>query len=170
MKPLAAPLVLVLALAIANFPHSCHCALEVGFYKGKCGDTDVEATIRDMVHTRFVEDISSVAALLRLQFHDCYVRVHCSFLLSLLPCYCSIIPSIWSKRLMSSNFFFFFNSNVSYVLCSVLGNYGICKNLVLMQKEIFRKSNDLSKHARMCFENLRAANVMGGRRPIAALV
>ncbi|URD96021.1 PPR repeat [Musa troglodytarum] len=41
---------------------------------GKCNGTDVEATIKSIVAARFARDRSIVPALLRLQFHDCFVR------------------------------------------------------------------------------------------------
>ncbi|XP_065017316.1 peroxidase 57-like [Musa acuminata AAA Group] len=49
-------------------------ALQAGFYKGKCNGTDVEATVKSIVAARFARDRSIVAALLRLHFHDCFVR------------------------------------------------------------------------------------------------
>lgn len=54
-------------------------ALQAGFYKGKCNGTDVEATVKSIVAARFARDRSIVAALLRLHFHDCFVRVCCMF-------------------------------------------------------------------------------------------
>ncbi|RRT74854.1 hypothetical protein B296_00021730 [Ensete ventricosum] len=50
-------------------------ALQVGFYKGKCNRTDVEATVKSIVAARFARDRTIVPALLRLHFHDCFVRV-----------------------------------------------------------------------------------------------
>ncbi|OVA12708.1 Plant peroxidase [Macleaya cordata] len=52
---------------------TCYGALQVGFYKGKCGTKDVESIIRGVVEKRFETDRSIVAALLRMQFHDCFV-------------------------------------------------------------------------------------------------
>ncbi|RZS01704.1 hypothetical protein BHM03_00031611 [Ensete ventricosum] len=49
-------------------------ALQVGFYKGKCNRTDVEATVKSIVAARFARDRTIVPALLRLHFHDCFVR------------------------------------------------------------------------------------------------
>ncbi|WOK94939.1 hypothetical protein Cni_G03644 [Canna indica] len=69
----ASAIALVLALAcLAVAPG--HGALQVGFYKGKCNSTDVEATVRSIVAARFARDRSIVPALLRLQFHDCFVK------------------------------------------------------------------------------------------------
>lgn len=67
--------VLVLLLVLVHPLVPCQGALQVGYYKGKCGSTDVEATIRNVVSGRFTEDRSIVAALLRMQFHDCFVKV-----------------------------------------------------------------------------------------------
>ena len=51
--------------------------LQVGFYKGKCrnGDVDVEAFIDAQVKEWLDEDERILAWLLRMQFHDCFVRV-----------------------------------------------------------------------------------------------
>ena len=47
----------------------------MGFYKGKCGKNDVERIIFDVVKAKFIEDSDTVSDLIRLQFHDCVVRV-----------------------------------------------------------------------------------------------
>ncbi|RWW52348.1 hypothetical protein BHE74_00041233 [Ensete ventricosum] len=70
---LGAATVLALALLCLTVVPS-HAALQVGFYRGKCNGTDVEATIKSIVAARFGRDRSIVPALLRLQFHDCFVR------------------------------------------------------------------------------------------------
>ncbi|XP_072993754.1 peroxidase 60-like [Typha latifolia] len=49
-------------------------ALQVGYYRGKCGKKDVEAIIRGVVAARFRQDPTLVAALLQLQFYDCFVN------------------------------------------------------------------------------------------------
>ncbi|CAN1171339.1 Peroxidase 60 [Linum perenne] len=50
--------------------------LQFGFYKGKCKatDVDVESTVRRIVSEKYQSDKSIVAALLRMQFHDCFVQ------------------------------------------------------------------------------------------------
>ncbi|CAN0916817.1 Peroxidase 60 [Linum grandiflorum] len=50
--------------------------LQFGFYKGKCRatDVDVESTVRRIVSEKYQSDKSIVAALLRMQFHDCFVQ------------------------------------------------------------------------------------------------
>lgn len=50
--------------------------LQVGFYAGKCRSADVEAVVGGVVRAWFYnEDSTIAAALLRLQFHDCFVNV-----------------------------------------------------------------------------------------------
>nr|AZL41267.1 peroxidase 60 [Datisca glomerata] len=51
----------------------CYGALQVGFYKGKCGFKDVESIVRNEVNAKLAKDSSNVPALLRLQFQDCFV-------------------------------------------------------------------------------------------------
>ncbi|CAO2836116.1 unnamed protein product [Amaranthus hypochondriacus] len=50
--------------------------LKVGFYKGSCPNTnvDVESSITTKVQEEFRKDSSLLAALLRMQFHDCFVH------------------------------------------------------------------------------------------------
>ncbi|XP_021743345.1 peroxidase 57-like [Chenopodium quinoa] len=47
-------------------------SLRVGFYKNSC--PSVESIIRDIVERRFVEDKSVASALLRMHYHDCFIR------------------------------------------------------------------------------------------------
>ncbi|WOL18272.1 peroxidase 60-like isoform X2 [Canna indica] len=65
---------LPVALLILLRAAATHGALEVGFYTGKCKGTDVEVAIRGVVAARFAKDPSVLPALLRMQFHDCFVR------------------------------------------------------------------------------------------------
>ncbi|XP_060202772.1 peroxidase 44-like [Lycium barbarum] len=46
--------------------------LQVGFYKARC--PRAETIVRDTVRNRFLADRSITAALLRMYFHDCFVR------------------------------------------------------------------------------------------------
>ncbi|KAJ8490411.1 hypothetical protein OPV22_012132 [Ensete ventricosum] len=69
---LGASMLLLALMCSAVVPS--HGALQVGFYKGKCNGTDVEAAIKSVVAARFGRDRSIVPALLRLHFHDCFVR------------------------------------------------------------------------------------------------
>uniref|UniRef100_A0A803MXT0 peroxidase n=1 Tax=Chenopodium quinoa TaxID=63459 RepID=A0A803MXT0_CHEQI len=50
--------------------------LQVGYYQGKCSNKsmDVEALILTIVEEHFLNDTSILPALLRLQFHDCFVH------------------------------------------------------------------------------------------------
>lgn len=55
-----------------------HCyghALRVGFYNGKCGGRNIEKVIYGIVKQKIVEDADIVSDLIRLSFHDCFVRV-----------------------------------------------------------------------------------------------
>ncbi|KAH8486553.1 hypothetical protein H0E87_025532 [Populus deltoides] len=74
MKAEAAFLTLALGLISVNFAGFCFGALQVGFYRGKCGFADVEAIVAGVITAQFFRDPSTVAALLRLQFHDCFVN------------------------------------------------------------------------------------------------
>lgn len=47
--------------------------LQVGFYSSTC--PQAETTVRQAVQTQFNSDPSITAALLRMHFHDCFVRV-----------------------------------------------------------------------------------------------
>lgn len=54
--------------------------LQVGFYKGQCPKklVDIEATITTKVQEQFRKDPTILPALLRMQFHDCFVHVSTS--------------------------------------------------------------------------------------------
>ncbi|KAK2980193.1 hypothetical protein RJ640_007283 [Escallonia rubra] len=65
----------VVALAVGLlFMSQCRGALQPGFYKGKCGFADVETIVGGVVTSRFFKDPTIVPALLRMQFHDCFVN------------------------------------------------------------------------------------------------
>ncbi|KAK4339198.1 hypothetical protein RND71_040660 [Anisodus tanguticus] len=69
----AVALAVVLFLVVLS--GQCYGELRVGFYKGKCGQTDVEGVVRRVVKTWFfTKDKTIAAALLRMQFHDCFVN------------------------------------------------------------------------------------------------
>lgn len=55
---------------------TCHClgALQFGFYDGKCGSSDVEDIVQGVVSSRCKIDPTTTAALLHMQFHDCFVN------------------------------------------------------------------------------------------------
>ena len=50
-------------------------SISVGYYKGKCGKHDVEKIIFDVIKATYAKDSDTVSDLIRLQFHDCVVRV-----------------------------------------------------------------------------------------------
>ncbi|KAM0945648.1 putative peroxidase [Dioscorea sansibarensis] len=62
-------ILMLLSLAI-----SCQAQLRYGFYRGKCGFNDVEIIIRRIVSARFARDPTITPALIRMQFHDCFVN------------------------------------------------------------------------------------------------
>lgn len=70
---------LILALAFAALCGQSQgggAPLQVGFYTGKCRSADVEAVVGGVVRAWFYnKDTTIAAALLRLQFHDCFVDV-----------------------------------------------------------------------------------------------
>ncbi|KAF8412506.1 hypothetical protein HHK36_000474 [Tetracentron sinense] len=76
MKTMAAAVTIGLVLILANIPAGlCYdTALQVGFYKGKCKFEDVESIVAGVVTARFINDQTIAAALLRMQFHDCFVN------------------------------------------------------------------------------------------------
>ncbi|XP_024985365.1 peroxidase 60 [Cynara cardunculus var. scolymus] len=57
-----------------NLTGYCYGGLQFGFYNGKCGASDVEDIVRKVVISKFFNDRTITPALLRLQFHDCFVN------------------------------------------------------------------------------------------------
>ncbi|KAI3523253.1 hypothetical protein L1887_01313 [Cichorium endivia] len=57
-----------------NLSGHCHGALQFGFYNGKCRGSDVEDIVRKTVISKFFLDKTITPALLRMQFHDCFVN------------------------------------------------------------------------------------------------
>lgn len=78
VKQAVALLILRLCL-LTNIAGLSHGTLQVGFYRGKCGIADVEMIVAGVVTARFIRDPTVVAALIRLQFHDCFVNVSFHF-------------------------------------------------------------------------------------------
>nr|XP_043623935.1 peroxidase 60-like [Erigeron canadensis] len=64
---------LAVGFLILNLSGHCYGALQFGFYKGKCRTTDVEDIVRRTVFSKFQSDRSITPALIRMQFHDCFV-------------------------------------------------------------------------------------------------
>ncbi|KAL2899407.1 Peroxidase 57 [Bienertia sinuspersici] len=62
------------ALLLMTLVGQTFAQLELGFYIGKCPKNNVEKVIFDIVKDAFDNNPRVVAHLLRLQFHDCFVR------------------------------------------------------------------------------------------------
>uniref|UniRef100_A0A803MW40 Peroxidase n=2 Tax=Chenopodium quinoa TaxID=63459 RepID=A0A803MW40_CHEQI len=54
--------------------HGPHGQLKVGFYNDKCGGNNVEKVIYDVVKQKITADPDTVSDLVRVSFHDCFVR------------------------------------------------------------------------------------------------
>ncbi|KMS97989.1 hypothetical protein BVRB_4g096710 [Beta vulgaris subsp. vulgaris] len=67
---------LALGLIVMALVGQCYGQLNVGFYQGKCQDVDfdVEQFIRQRVESAYEQDSTLAAAMLRMLFHDCFVR------------------------------------------------------------------------------------------------
>lgn len=65
------PLVLALAFSVTS---QIEAELQVGFYRDKC--RAAESIVRDEVENAFQRDKGIASGLLRLHFHDCFVRVN----------------------------------------------------------------------------------------------
>lgn len=73
---ITAAVVLAIGLVLVALSGHCSGALEVGFYKGKCGRSiDVEEIVARVVKEKFFKNQTIVAALIRMHFHDCFVNV-----------------------------------------------------------------------------------------------
>ncbi|KAI3991013.1 hypothetical protein MKX01_026197 [Papaver californicum] len=66
--------VIVVELVLLLNLEACYGQIQTGFYNGKCGNQDVESIVSSVVTEQFTSDPSIVAALLRMQFHDCFVN------------------------------------------------------------------------------------------------
>ncbi|XP_043702281.1 peroxidase 60-like [Telopea speciosissima] len=74
MKAIAEVTLLIAFILLISFSELCYGDLQVGFYNGECGFIDVELIVGQVVAAQVFRDPTIVAALLRLQFHDCFVR------------------------------------------------------------------------------------------------
>ncbi|KAJ0605765.1 putative peroxidase [Helianthus annuus] len=61
-------------MILLNLTGHCYGALEFGFYNGKCKLSDVEDIVRRTVYSKFLRDRTIAPALIRMQFHDCFVN------------------------------------------------------------------------------------------------
>lgn len=55
------------------FYHANGEGLEVGYYKEKC--PNLESIVKEVVYGLIHEDPTLAASLMRIHFHDCFVRV-----------------------------------------------------------------------------------------------
>lgn len=69
--------ILALGLIFVSLVSQCYAnnQLYVGYYRGKCWQYNVEEIIFNVVKAKYAKDPTIVAGLIRLQFHDCIVRV-----------------------------------------------------------------------------------------------
>ena len=77
----------VIAFLFLFFSSPLTLALQVGFYSKTC--PNAETIVQQGVQQRFAADKSVAAALLRMHFHDCFVRVRkkTHFFLNCHDCY-----------------------------------------------------------------------------------
>ncbi|XP_021747942.1 peroxidase 57-like [Chenopodium quinoa] len=76
MKLASPSLMLSLGLILMTLVGHCYGnnKLRVGFYNGKCGSHNIEKVIYGVVQQKIREDPDIVSDLIRLSFHDCFVR------------------------------------------------------------------------------------------------
>ncbi|KAJ8440534.1 hypothetical protein Cgig2_028663 [Carnegiea gigantea] len=74
-KGTSSTVLVALVLVFLTLGGRCHELLRVGFYNNRCGQTDVEKIIYKIVRARWQKSKHTLAFLIRLQFHDCFVRV-----------------------------------------------------------------------------------------------
>ncbi|MFS7915534.1 putative peroxidase [Helianthus anomalus] len=71
----AVAFVAAIMFIILNLTGHCYGELQFGFYNGKCQNSDVEDIVRRTVVAKFFSDKTIAPALIRMQFHDCFVNV-----------------------------------------------------------------------------------------------
>ncbi|OMO95125.1 Plant peroxidase [Corchorus capsularis] len=56
----------------SDWEHSVHSQLQIGFYRNKCNL--VEFIVKEEVRKAFIKDRGVAAGLMRMHFHDCFIR------------------------------------------------------------------------------------------------
>ncbi|CAO2840096.1 unnamed protein product [Amaranthus hypochondriacus] len=74
MRGILISLIFVLGVILISQVGHCYGQLKVGFYHGKCGEKNVENVIYDVVKQKIASDPDTVSDLVRLSFHDCFIR------------------------------------------------------------------------------------------------
>lgn len=64
-----------IALLVMTLVGQCYGQLQAGYYNGKCGQIDVEGLIFRVVKAIYIRNPLIVGGLVRMTFHDCFVRV-----------------------------------------------------------------------------------------------
>ena len=62
-----------ITLIVVLLCQNVHSQLQVGFYRNSCDYA--ESIVKDEVRNSFIKDQGVAAGLVRLHFHDCFVRV-----------------------------------------------------------------------------------------------
>ncbi|KAI3706495.1 hypothetical protein L6452_24280 [Arctium lappa] len=71
----AVALIAAIGFIFLNLTGHCYAGdLQYGFYKYKCRSSDVEEIVRKTVLSKFLRDKTIAPALIRMQFHDCFVN------------------------------------------------------------------------------------------------
>lgn len=66
--------IFALVLILMTSTGHCFALLRIGFYNDKCGQNDIEQVIHEVVKQKFMADPDTVSDLVRMSFHDCFVR------------------------------------------------------------------------------------------------
>jgi hypothetical protein len=121
-------------LVVVFFCRNVHSHLQVGFYKSSC--SLAEFIVKDAVKEAFIKDNGVVADLVRMHFHDCFVRVSNS-VHSFITCFFS------SKDLVISPFLhLLFISNETEIVilrskfCFIVSNSNIVHNATTYSKQL----------------------------------